>query len=153
MSDPEIDRRCKGCGASVRSRAAFCPQCGQSLGQSNETTAEKTEKPSIPNNATVEIAASDLSETQPLIAFGDLSETQPLTSIPEVSKVQQQRQKSPNHPPLDFDDHMGRVEKIRKVSSVVIDQAAYDPSLRFVLVAAFLFLVFLVLLLLSKVLG
>jgi len=42
---------------------------------------------------------------------------------------------------------------LRKVSSVVIDQAAYDPSLRFILVAAGFFLLFLVLLLMSKVLG
>lgn len=47
----------------------------------------------------------------------------------------------------------GRVEKIKHVSSVVIDQAAYDPSLRFLLVAAVLFVLFLVLVILSKVLG
>lgn len=47
----------------------------------------------------------------------------------------------------------GRVEKLRKVSSVMIDQAAYDPSLRFLLVAAVLFVMFVVLLILSKVLG
>ena len=47
----------------------------------------------------------------------------------------------------------GRVEKLRKVSSVMIDQAAYDPSLRFLLVAAVLFVMFIVLLILSKVLG
>ena len=35
----------------------------------------------------------------------------------------------------------------------MIDQAAYDPSLRFLLVAAALFLLFLVLLILSKVIG
>ena len=46
-----------------------------------------------------------------------------------------------------------RVEKFRKVSSVMIDQAAYDPSLRFLLVAAALILLFLVLLILSKVIG
>ena len=46
-----------------------------------------------------------------------------------------------------------RVEKIRHVSSVVIDQAAYDPSLRFLLVAALLFLLFIVLVIFSKVLG
>lgn len=46
-----------------------------------------------------------------------------------------------------------RVEKIKHVSSVVIDQAAYDPSLRFLLVAAVLFILFLLLLLLSKVIG
>jgi hypothetical protein len=46
-----------------------------------------------------------------------------------------------------------RVEKIKHVSSVMIDQAAYDPSLRFLLVAAVLFVLFLVLLILSKVIG
>lgn len=46
-----------------------------------------------------------------------------------------------------------RVEKLQKFSSVVIDQAAYDPSLRFLLVAAVFFLLFLVLLILSKVIG
>ena len=46
-----------------------------------------------------------------------------------------------------------RVEKIKHVSSVVIDQAAYDPSLRFILVAAVLFGLFLLLLILSKVIG
>jgi hypothetical protein len=47
----------------------------------------------------------------------------------------------------------GRVDKIRKVSSVVIDQAAYDPSLRFLLVAAAFFILFIVLVILSKVIG
>jgi hypothetical protein len=48
---------------------------------------------------------------------------------------------------------MSRVEKLRKASSVVIDQAAYDPSLRFLLVAGVLFLLFLILLVMSKILG
>jgi hypothetical protein len=51
------------------------------------------------------------------------------------------------------DNILGRVEKLRKVSTVVIDQAAYDPSLRFLLVAGALFLLFLVLLILSKIMG
>ena len=46
-----------------------------------------------------------------------------------------------------------RVEKLRHVSSVVIDQAAYDPSIRFLLVAAAFFILFLVLLIMSKVIG
>ena len=46
-----------------------------------------------------------------------------------------------------------RVEKLRHVSSIVIDQAAYDPSLRFLLVAAAMFLLFLILLIMSKVIG
>ncbi len=50
-------------------------------------------------------------------------------------------------------DNVKRVEKIRHVSSAMIEEATYDPSLRFVLVALALFVVFLVLLLLSKVMG
>ena len=46
-----------------------------------------------------------------------------------------------------------RVEKIRQVSTVMIEEASYDPSLRFVLVALGLFVVFVVLLVLSKVMG
>jgi hypothetical protein len=53
----------------------------------------------------------------------------------------------------DHEGVRGRVEKLRKVSSVMIDQAAYDPSLRFLLVAGVLFVLFIVLLILSKVLG
>lgn len=55
--------------------------------------------------------------------------------------------------PMPTEGVRGRVEKLRRVSSVVIDQAAYDPSLRFILVAGALFLLFVILLILSKVLG
>lgn len=56
-------------------------------------------------------------------------------------------------PARQHDGVKGRVEKLRHVSSVVIDQAAYDPSLRFLLVAAAFFILFLVLLILSKIIG
>ena len=56
-------------------------------------------------------------------------------------------------PPRHHEGVKARVEKIRHVSSVMIDQAAYDPSLRFLLVAAAFFILFLVLLILSKVIG
>ena len=31
--EPEIARRCLNCGASVRGRAHFCPQCGRPMGE------------------------------------------------------------------------------------------------------------------------
>jgi len=52
-----------------------------------------------------------------------------------------------------IEGNVKRVEKIRQVSSVVFEEASYDPSLRFVLVALALFVLFAVLLLLSKVMG
>jgi hypothetical protein len=47
-------------------------------------------------------------------------------------------------------DVVQRVNKVRKISGVVIDEASYDPSLRFVLVAAVAFVLFLVIVLLNK---
>jgi len=52
-----------------------------------------------------------------------------------------------------LDDNVKRVEKIHHVSTAIYEEATYDPSLRFVLVALGLFLVFVILLVLSKVMG
>jgi len=43
-----------------------------------------------------------------------------------------------------------RARKVREISSVVLDEAAYDPSLRFVLVAVIVFGLFLIIVLLNK---
>jgi len=146
MSDPEIARRCSTCGVSVRQRAMFCPQCGNPISQAS-TTTENSVFDTIIDSAPTEALRPDLAATQPLSAVvppttPQNAPTQALDSVqhPSGHKI--------------FEDGVrGRVEKLRKVSSVVIDQAAYDPSLRFLLVAAGLFLLFLVLLILSKVLG
>ena len=123
MSDPEIARRCTACGVSVRHRAAFCPQCGNPVAQ------------------------VDTAPTEALIP--DVAATQPLSAV--VPPPPQNVSKPDGmHAP---DGVRGRVDKFRKISSIMIDQAAYDPSLRFLLVAAGLFLLFLVLLILSKVIG
>ncbi len=42
------------------------------------------------------------------------------------------------------------VERLRQISTAVLDEASYDPSSRFVLVAAVLFVLFLVLLIVSE---
>jgi hypothetical protein len=47
-------------------------------------------------------------------------------------------------------DVVQRGQKLREMSSVVLDEAGYDPSLRFVLVAAVLFVLFLVIVLLNR---
>jgi hypothetical protein len=144
MSDPEIARRCAACGVSVRHHAMFCPQCGNPIsGQAQVTTSNSlsdTVMESVPN----EVVRPDLAATQPLSALTPLipesAATQALGSAPPAHKVSE-------------DGVRARVERLRKVSSVVLDQAAYDPSLRFLLVAAGFFLLFLVLLILSKVIG
>jgi hypothetical protein len=140
MSEPEIARRCVACGVTVRERAMFCPQCGNPIQQ--------------PDSATTNISAADtMIDRAPAETRTDLAMTQPLNAVtppPPESK--------PTPPPATIQaptDHSvrGRVEHIRKVSSVVLDQAAYDPSLRFLLVAAAFFILFIVLLIASKVIG
>ena len=137
MSDPEIARRCTACGVSVRERAMFCPQCGNPIEQESTPTS---------------ISLSDtIIDTPPPETLGpDMAATQPLSAI-----VPQTPARTPRPVITKTTDHSvrGRVEQIRKVSSVMIDQAAYDPSLRFLLVAAAFFILFLVLLILSKVIG
>jgi len=148
MSDPVIDRRCNDCGASVRPSAIFCPQCGSEIANQPKAT-----EPTIA--AHVAETVTDLSETQPLVVRPDLSKTQPLTpSLAEQIAPQKSSNSHKSDVSLGTEGNLkGRVEKLRKVSSVVIDEAAYDPSLRFILVTAVLFILFIVLLIFSKVLG
>ena len=123
MSEPEIARRCVACGVSVRERAMFCPQCGRAIPEYS--------------SATTNIAAADTMVDKPALE----STPTPTPAMPVIV-----------HRPADH-SVKARVEHIRKVSSVMIDQAAYDPSLRFLLVAAAFFILFLVLLIMSKVIG
>lgn len=51
------------------------------------------------------------------------------------------------------DDVKQRVQKFRDMSGVVIEEASYDPSLRFVLVAAALVVFFIVIALLNNLIG
>lgn len=125
MSEPEIARRCHHCGVSLRQTALYCPQCGEQLG-SEQITDNKTSVANISDPS-----ASNTRENPP--PMPSPSHHAGLTGV--------------------ADNVRERVEKIRHVSSVMIDQAAYDPSLRFILVAAVIFVLFLVLLIISKVIG
>jgi endogenous inhibitor of DNA gyrase (YacG/DUF329 family) len=131
MSNPEISRRCAACGATVRQRAAFCPQCGSAVDEKSES------KPFDPTETIAESrdARTSVEKSQPTKLVDEKAQTQALTARPA-------------RPPA-----ANKVGKLKKVSSVVLDQAAYDPSVRFLLIAAGLFLVFIILLILSKVLG
>ena len=52
-----------------------------------------------------------------------------------------------------LEDNVKRVEKLHDFSTAMLEEATYDPSLRFVLVALGLFVIFVILLVLSKVMG
>lgn len=159
MSKPEIARRCTVCGASIRDAAFFCPQCGEHV--SHQNLAEKPTT-SVVTTPLVELlpdedaakdndapAASDPQKPKTLEA----SATPPKQTFANKAPVGKVRDKIQRATTLARDvegDVKHRVQKVRQMSSVVLDEAGYDPSLRFVLVAAALFLLFLLVLLLNK---
>lgn len=164
---PEISHRCPSCGASVRDRdALFCPECGKSLSEKSAAlkTAEPVESPtsSLPEDENP-AAASALEGDELSSSAQPSAETSAATVNPkddEPAPVHRRGEKTRErlHRASEvargvIEEPAKRVEKIRQASTVVIEEASYDPSLRFVLVALGLFIVFVILLVLSKVMG
>src|SRR5882762_5138247 len=151
---PEISHRCESCGASIREQAMFCPECGQTLTQSSANIKpprdEETPKPAVTDNEAAATRAM-------LLETANVStENQPAAAVSKhgtYEKARDSLHRASSATREALADNVKRVEKIRHVSSVVLEEATYDPSLRFVLVALGIFVVFLVLLLLSKVMG
>jgi hypothetical protein len=155
MSEPEIDHRCLVCGAAVRQSALFCPQCGNAIANKKGAPQSAPDgSPSSKSTPSAQALSDTIADVSP-----DKALTQPLTSFsPGVSQSVSARghsnlQRATNVARSLEENVLGGVGKLRKVSSVVIDQAAYDPSLRFILVAAVLFVLSLLLLILSKVIN
>lgn len=146
MSEPEIDRRCSSCGITIRQRAMFCPQCGKAVGGS-DALAETVDL-KVPD------ASKTYAESADTIAIDNSTfETSALnSSVAQSASTKFNQSKVQSSEPHDGSVR-GRVDKLRKASSVVIEQASYDPSLRFLLVAGGLFVLFILLLVLSKLLG
>jgi len=133
---------------AVREREAlFCPECGKALkdtlpastiSESHEvvvnTPAAESEKPEISQPLHVDTNAS----SHPHRITGRTRETLHRASAAARGVIE---------------EPVKRVEKLRHASTHVIEEASYYPSLRFVLVALGLFVVFLILLVLSKVMG
>jgi hypothetical protein len=163
MSDPIIARRCPWCGVAIREQAFFCPQCGKDLTQLHpdfSATIVESAPPEIKQKDTAELIEppapkeSPAKAAPPPAAPAPVVTTKgrkPLIGQQTLGKMGAGIQKA-THVARDVEGNVAhRVQKLRDVSSVVIDEASYDASLRFVLVAAVLFILFLVILVLSKV--
>ena len=86
--------------------------------------------------------------TVELSKYAETAPTQALSTIQATAVYDgssRSRRKADTQP-------IGKVSTLKKVTTV-IDQAAYDPSVRFLLVAGVLFVVFLLLLIFSKIIG
>ena len=152
----------------------FCPECGQALTQpsagskppsSEEAAAanDAAERPAFTLLETANVSTDNppATEVEPAPAKTEAgSPAENLSAaVPPVSKhgtyekARDSLHRAGTATRGALADNVKRVEKIRHVSTAMLEEASYDPSLRFVLVALGLFVVFLVLLLLSKVMG
>jgi|SRR6476659_2559722 len=159
---PEISHRCPSCGASVRDfgeRTMFCPECGENLTETRSAKAEESptniesadksdapEPPRVSGKAAVPIKAAQAEGGKEKISVVEDRHT-------ARERTRETLHRASNRARGAIDDNVKRVEKIHHVSTVMLEEATYDPSLRFVLVAAGLFVVFVILLILSKVMG
>jgi len=138
----------------VRKRdAQFCPECGQALNDPEPAPAT-SESNTIVENATTAAARSET----PTVSPPSQVESTPSSHPQRIAEKTRETLHRASAVASDaargvIEEPVKRVERIRHASTHVIEEASYDPSLRFVLVALGLFVVFLILLVLSKVMG
>ena len=162
---PEISHRCPSCGASIRDfgeRAMFCPECGKTLAETSSERVAPESRPEAPEKVAVNETSSELPvATTPGPPNVTTSVTPGETAKKPLSEDRhraRERTRETLHRASSMargaiEDNVKRVEKIHHVSTVMLEEATYDPSLRFVLVALGLFVAFVILLILSKVMG
>ena len=174
---PEISHRCPSCGASLRNREAlFCHECGKPLSKDAQDAAQpgpadslsadlalssKAKESQAAEQRITEAVIDTLNEAPAAegkhIATAKDSPTPEKSAAAQASRIGDKTRERLHRASAVargvIEDEVKRVEKIRHVSTTIVEEASYDPSLRFVLVALGLFIVFVVLLVLSKVMG
>jgi uncharacterized Zn finger protein (UPF0148 family) len=155
---PEISHRCPSCGASIREAAIFCPECGKPM--ANNSAPVEAAAPEVKPVVETAPAASQVSPAPDQTAAPAKADAETKTEGAVREGLQGARYKTREtlHRASSvargaIEGNVKRVEKIHHVSTVMLEEATYDPSLRFVLVAVGLFVVFIILLILSKVMG
>lgn len=180
---PEISHRCTSCGVSIREPAMFCPECGKPLAPVAPiaNTSPDAEHPAVAEIPALAVTSSaELVESgqdplagrpagEPAVGpedvkaepVGSRNQTyQPTGPGPRPGTRERTRERLHRASSVAssvargaLEDNVKRVEKIHDFSTAMLEEAHYDPSLRFVLVALGLFIVFVILLILSKVMG
>jgi hypothetical protein len=169
MSQPEIFRRCSSCGASFRPGELFCAQCGNptAIGRTGQGDASGKEAivAAAADTAAVDPAPEPGAEESQQHHAGSVHTDSQTVTAPDISTPSDIVARPGHEPRVKTAQPQLRargalenrmrpgVDKLRRVSNVVLDEAAYDSNLRFILVVGVLFVLFLVLLLLSKWIG
>ena len=157
---PEILHRCPSCGAAIRgfdARMLFCPECGKTLEPSQKDKSDAQPAQKAVTDRQVETAEPAAVIAEGRYRSGEAGAKPPTnpdgTRQSTRERTREKLQRASNVARGAIEDNVKRVEKIHHVSTVMFEEAHYDPSLRFVLVAVGIFILFIVLLVLSKVMG
>jgi hypothetical protein len=167
---PEIFHRCESCGATIRQAAMFCPECGKPLAITKQEGPDLDNQASAPPSTDVAASAPEQStpssgienqvaNAEQVIAIdAATADSEPAKAAISERHGARERTRDTLHRASTaargaIERPVKQVEKIHHVSTVMLEEAHYDPSLRFVLVALGLFLLFVILLVLSKVMG
>ena len=158
---PEILHRCSSCGAAIRdfdARVLFCPECGKALASSKkDKSGSEAEPQKAVGDRQMKSSPAGVGTEKAESRAGEVTE-KPSTNPDGTrqstrARTREKLQRASNVARGAIEDNVKRVEKIHHVSTVMFEEAHYDPSLRFVLVAVGIFILFIVLLVLSKVMG
>ena len=140
----------------------FCPECGKPLATDATRSEPPAEIPGAELAPPADSATITAGESQTALGEVPAVPVEPATNKPGQpddgphgvrERTREGLHRASNAARGALEDNVKRVEKIHHVSTAMIEEAHYDPSLRFVLVALGLFIVFVVLLVLSKVMG
>ena len=156
---PEISHRCVSCGASIREPAMFCPECGKPTAPVAPTApianALDAEHPAVTSSTELVESSEDPPggpAVEPAVGPEDVK-ADPVSGPGGRPGTRERLHRASSVARGALGDNVKRVEKIHDFSTAMLEEAHYDPSLRFVLVALGLFIVFVILLVLSKVMG
>jgi predicted nucleic acid-binding Zn-ribbon protein len=160
---PEISHRCGSCGASIRDfgeRAMFCPECGKPVTTAKEDSSNggEAQHADVTSTVSAPVAVNDPTDDKVAIPVLSHADEEAVKSDSHERHGAREKTRETLHRASTaargaIEHNVQRVKKVEHVSAVMLEEASSDPSLRFVLVALGLFVVFIILLVLSKVMG
>src|SRR5207244_6377943 len=134
--------RCPACGVSLRDfgeGVMFCPECGKPLADSQGIQGNEADKNSIDTPAVTSPATATMRRDQRPTDPATTIDKNPTSKYDERvnarKRTRETLQRASQRTRGAIEDNVKRVEKIHHVSSVLLEEGTYYPSLRLLLLS------------------